>query len=48
MVAAEDSAAARALTAQLLRILVKKNMRVACHSAPLLLVRSEFLEKIYE
>ena len=47
MVAAEDSAAARTLTAQLFRILVEQNMGVACHSAPLMLVGNEFLEKMY-
>src|ERR1700683_3178204 len=45
LVAAEDFAAARTLTAQLLRILVEKNMGVGCHSAPFMLVGNEFLEK---
>ncbi len=45
VIAAEDSAAARTLTAQLLRVFVEENIGVACHSAPLVLVQNEFLER---
>jgi hypothetical protein len=46
VIATKDFAAARTLTAQLLRILVEKNMGVACHSTPLMLGLSEFLERM--
>jgi len=46
VIATKDFAAARALTAQLLRILVEKNIGVACHSTPLMLGLSEFLERM--
>jgi hypothetical protein len=39
VIAAEDSAAARTLTPQLLRILVEENIRVALQSAPCMLVQ---------
>src|ERR1017187_1577559 len=46
VVATEDFTAARTLTAQLLGILVEKNIGVACHSAPLMLGLTEFLERM--